>query len=155
MSAAINARVRSNLMATKTRVKSKLQAISREVLLTIAYRLVERSPVGDPSTWKSGYWPKGYVPGHFINNWQVGMDAPPTGTIARVDPSGVQSIARMSKLGRWTYGHTYYFTNNLPYARALENGWSGQAPRGMVALTMMEFKSIVREAEARLTGVSE
>jgi hypothetical protein len=27
---------------------------------------------------------------------------------------------------------TIYFTNNLPYAQALENGHSNQAPGGMV-----------------------
>lgn len=151
----VNARVRTNLMATKTRLRSKLQEISRGVLVEISYRLVSRSPVGDPTTWKNGVWPKGYIPGHFINNWQVGIDAIPKGIIKSVDPSGSDSLVRMSKMGRWTYGHVYYFANNLPYARALENGWSRQAPRGMVALTMMEFPAIVRMVESRVVGATK
>ncbi|NBT33816.1 MAG: hypothetical protein EBT13_18445 [Rhodobacteraceae bacterium] len=34
-----------------------------------------------------------------------------------------------------------YIQNNLPYANRLENGWSGQAPQGMVALTVAEVSA--------------
>ena len=39
-----------------------------------------------------------------------------------------------------------FFTNNLPYAAALENGHSGQAPGGMVRVTVARFQQIVLEA---------
>lgn len=35
---------------------------------------------------------------------------------------------------------TVYLTNNLPYALRLENGWSDQAPQGMVALSLIDTK---------------
>jgi hypothetical protein len=37
---------------------------------------------------------------------------------------------------------TIYFTNNLPYAQALENGHSNQAPGGMVGLTALMLRNI-------------
>ena len=41
---------------------------------------------------------------------------------------------------------TIYFTNNLPYAQALENGHSNQAPGGMVGLTALDAAIYFREA---------
>jgi hypothetical protein len=41
---------------------------------------------------------------------------------------------------------TIYFTNNLPYAQALENGHSNQAPGGMVGLTALDAAQYFREA---------
>jgi hypothetical protein len=32
-----------------------------------------------------------------------------------------------------------YIQNNLPYAERLENGWSKQAPHGMVKITLYEL----------------
>jgi hypothetical protein len=37
---------------------------------------------------------------------------------------------------------TIYFTNNLPYAQALENGHSNQAPGGMVGLTALMLRAV-------------
>lgn len=37
-------------------------------------------------------------------------------------------------------------SNNLPYAQRLEDGWSDQAPIGMVKVTVAEFQSIVKKA---------
>lgn len=36
-----------------------------------------------------------------------------------------------------------FLTNNLPYIQRLEEGWSKQAPAGMVAITIAEFDGIV------------
>ena len=38
--------------------------------------------------------------------------------------------------------------NNLPYARALEDGHSSQAPAGIVGRLQLEFKSIVEQVVA-------
>jgi hypothetical protein len=49
----------------------------------------------------------------------------------------------------WKPGDVAIFlTNNLPYIKPLEDGWSGQAPNGMVAITLAEFDGIV----AQVTG---
>ncbi len=150
MVSAINAKAKSDMFNIITKSKSQIQKVTRLVLLEIGYRLDYRSPVGDPELWNPSIWPKGYIPGHFRNNWQVGIDSKPTGTIDAVDPTGQSTLDRLRRLGRWPVGHTYYFVNNLPYAQELEMGWSSQAPAGMVGITKLEYPSIVREAEAKV-----
>lgn len=147
----INAKANTDMFRFVTKAKGRIQTMTREVLLEVGRRLVYRSPVGDPSLWKNPNWHSGsYSPGHFINNWQVGRDKRPSGIIAGEDPSGGKSLERLSHLGRWTVGHKYYFTNNVPYAYRLETGWSSQCPPGgMVGLIKREWPQIVREVEAR------
>ncbi len=147
----INAKAKSDFFKFAEKTKLKIQDFSRQILLEVGYRLVYRSAVGDPTLWHPPYWPKDYIPGHFINNWQIGIDAKPTGIIDGVDASGTGSYERLSHLGRWVVGHTYYFVNNLPYASLLESGmWSDQVPPGgMVKLTTGEFQSIAKEIERR------
>lgn len=147
----ISARVHRDMARIITKQKSKIQAVNREIILDFGRRLVDYSPVGDPSTWNPPYWPKGYDPGHFKANWQVGIGIRPTGIIAGVDPEGSETKSRLSKLGRWTVGHIYHFTNNVPYAKLLESGLhSPQAPFGIVARVRLEWRQIVKEAEARV-----
>lgn len=150
MSNSINLTARTKLFNFGEVARSRLQKAAKATLIEMGERLINRSPVGDPSLWKQKYWPKGYLPGHFINNWQVGIDSIPTGIISAIDPSGNGSRERLSHLGRWQLNHTYYFVNNLPYAKRLEHGWSSQAPAGMVGLTRLEFPEIIRNVRAKL-----
>ncbi len=144
---AINLKAKIDVSKSIFKARRTLQKFAKAVYLEIGYRIVQRSPVGDPATWHPAYWPKGYIPGHFINNWQVGIDQIPKGTFSHIDPMGADSYARLQKLGRWQLGHTYYFVNNLPYAKALEEGHSGQAPMGIIGLTRKEFKQIVKDVQ--------
>lgn len=151
MSNSIGTQFSSDMARFITKAKGRLQAVSKESLIEIGRRLVDRSPVGDPPTWHPPYWPKGYTPGHFKNNWQVGIDTVPAGEISGSDASGQSSLERLSRLGRWPVGHVYYFANNVPYALRIENGWSyKQAPQGVVGLTVIEFPQIVRDAALRI-----
>lgn len=101
-----------------------------------------------------GLKPKGYVGGRFRANWQLGLDAPPTGELydkkATSYPSGAATVAgNQDKIPILTAGgRMYYLVNNLPYARRLEEGWSSQAPQGMVAITVLEFQQYVDAAVA-------
>lgn len=148
----INAKARADIANFVSKSKNRIQEGTREILIEFGSRLVYRSPIGDPMLWHPPHWPKGYYPGHFINNWQVGIDAKPTGIIDAVDPSGFQSLERLRKLGRWPVGHVYHFANNLPYASLLESGMhsSQVGPGGMVKITMMEFQSIARSVAQKI-----
>jgi hypothetical protein len=156
MSNSINTKASSDIFAFIGKAKSTIQAVNREALMEVGRRLVDYSAIGNPPDWNPPYWPKGYVPGHFINNWQVGIDIIPTGQIAAIDGSGQGSLERLSHLGRWTVGHTFYFINNLPYAKLLETGMHSLqvGPQGIVGRVTMEFPDIVREATqtVRSTG---
>lgn len=93
--------------------------------------------------------PEGYVGGRFKNNWYVGFDSQPTETNDTPDASGQGSNSRgLAVLEVFRVGQvsSIYFTNNLPYAAALENGHSGQAPGGMVGITALDAAQLFHEA---------
>ena len=48
------------------------------------------------------------------------------------------------------FGHVYYLMNNAPYANALENGHSMQAPAGVVGLTVAAWEIIVADSVAKV-----
>jgi hypothetical protein len=144
----INAKAQDGIFRFILRGKNAIQTVTKMVLIRIGERLVFYSAVGDMTYWKKKKI--GYSPGLFKNNWQLGMDVSPQGVILQKDPSGGASLLRMRKsIPRWPVGHTYYFVNNLPYARRLEaGGHSPQVPPGgMVARVQLEFPQIVRECE--------
>lgn len=114
--------------------------------LTKAGRLRRGLRVNDSMDIKK---PEGYVGGRFKNNWYVGLDSQPTATNDTPDASGQGSNSRgMAVLEVFRVGQvsSIYFTNNLPYAAALENGHSTQAPGGMVGITAIDAAQLFREA---------
>ncbi|HBV7426522.1 hypothetical protein HV336_11060 [Citrobacter freundii] len=93
--------------------------------------------------------PDGYVGGRFKNNWYVAFDSQPTQSNDTPDASGQGSNSRgLAVLEVFRVGQvsSIYFTNNLPYAVALENGHSGRAPGGMVGITALDAAQLFREA---------
>lgn len=115
--------------------QSRLDTVTREVNLEIITKIIRRSPVDT---------------GLFRGNWQVGIGSRPRGTLPNLDRSGAETIARISGviLGAKA-GQRIHFTNNLPYALALEFGHSKQAPVGMVRVTIAEFHAITASAVAK------
>lgn len=91
----------------------------------------------------------GYIGGRFRGNWQIGVGVSPNGTLDVVDNQGDGSKTYSSiqaSIPDKAAGNIYYLVNNLPYAQRLEDGWSKQAPIGMVALTVVKWQTIVDEA---------
>ena len=112
--------------------KGDLNKAARAVAFDLYNRLLIRSPV---------------LTGRFRGNWQIGLNAVPGGVIA-VEGIGQTAIEAQAKVGSFKIGDTINMTNNLPYAVALELGHSGQAPAGVVRITVKEFKGIVKKAAA-------
>lgn len=95
--------------------------VVREATIRLLRGVITRSPVDT---------------GRFKSNWQVAEGSAPTGTVGiSGDPLSV-----ISKVPGNAYGKVLYVVNNLPYAERLENGWSEQAPTGMVKLAMMDVQ---------------
>lgn len=118
-----------------------------KVVANTAFELTEESPIGDPSLWKKPIVPPGYTPGHFLLNWQLGVDSAPTNEIQGEDPDRANAITRIgAEIPKDAAGHTYYLVNNASYARALEDGHSGQAPEGWVEKTAMRFDKIIERS---------
>ena len=125
------------------------EKVVRGTLLSMGSKIIERSPVGNPSTWKKPK--KGYVGGRFRNNWQFSFNSPAAGTVQGVDPNGSKASSQLkSAVDSFDMGQTFYMTNNLPYAVRLEFGWSKQAPQGMVRIVVAQYEQAIREAAAKL-----
>jgi len=125
------------------------EQVVRGTVLSMGSKIIERSPVGNPSTWKKPK--KGYVGGRFRNNWQFSINSPAAGTNQGVDPNGAKANAELKNLANsFDMGQTFYMTNNLPYAVRLEFGWSKQAPQGMVRVVVAQYEQAIREAAAKL-----
>lgn len=84
--------------------------------------------------------------GRFRGNWQFGKDTIPAGALSRLDTTGTLAQQEALRALSSPLGGVTYFVNNLPYARRLENGYSQQAPIGMVRISVREFSKYVREA---------
>ena len=125
------------------------EAVGR-IVIGVAGELDERSPVGDAVYWKSPP-PKGYVGGHFRANWQLGVNSLPIGERAGVDPTGANTRAAIrAEVPDEAAGNVYWLANNVPYARRIEDGWSRQAPQGLVGLTAIMFQKIVKDEIAEM-----
>lgn len=128
------------------KTKANLDLIVARTVGETATRLDERSPVGDATYWASPP-PKGYVGGRFRGNWQLGTDSAPSGETGRIDADGSETVgAILAEIPAEAAGKVYYLFNGSPYAQRLEEGWSRQAPVGLVGITATEFPQIVEQA---------
>jgi hypothetical protein len=115
-------------------VQGDMDEAVRAVCIDLSTKVILRTPVD-----------KGRARG----NWIATIDAPATGTRSQNSPTGRGTITRASRTANRAPGKVFYLTNNLPYINRLEYGYSGQAPQGMVRVTISEFNSIVRRRARR------
>lgn len=89
--------------------------------------------------------------GRLRGNWQTTINSPAGAATTRDDPSGAAALAEaMANLG--SLADVVWFTNNLPYAERIEyEGWSRQAPEGMVRRHIAQWQRIV-SAKAQALG---
>jgi len=106
--------------------------VIKKVSIDMLSKVVTRSPVDT---------------GRFRGNWVLSVGSPEISQKDVTDKSGTSTISReSSKLGTFKIGPSVYIMNSLPYAMRLENGYSKQAPGGMVKVTVTEFQSLVDQA---------
>ena len=122
------------------------EKIVRGTLSQISANIIKRTPVGDPKYWKTKNPPKGYIGGTLRNAWNASVttqDFTKKNTRAR---TGAVAISKAIKTAnQLKLGQTYYLTNPQPYANRVENGWSDQAPRGMVRVSIAEANQVLRK----------
>jgi hypothetical protein len=80
--------------------------------------------------------------GTFQNNWLISIGAPNDGTTMTLGEFGAMSAGALASYATATGFPVLYLQNNLPYALRLENGWSRQAPAGVLAMTVAELEMI-------------
>ena len=107
----------------------------RATLFNLSYRIIKESPVDT---------------GRFRGNWQASVNTPKVTQLKRKDRTGTSTITAVNNvLGKFSMGQTFYLTNNLPYARRLEYGYSKQAPSGMLRINVMRVQSELEKARKR------
>lgn len=97
---------------------------------------------------------KDYVGGRFRGNWQVSFDTAITGNVDRIDPKSNETRDAGAALIQTftTEVGTIWMMNNLPYGPRLEyEGWSSQAPAGMVQVSVTEAQTFVNNAVSGLS----
>ena len=85
--------------------------------------------------------------GRARGNWSVSISSRDTTVSVDADPSGSGAInAGVSAVQSYPEEGwpSLFIQNNLPYIERLEDGYSGQAPNGMVALTHSELVALSR-----------
>lgn len=129
-------------------LKNQMDKNAKDVVITMANRVSDRTPLGRPELWTPPVRPKGYKEGHLINNWQITLSKD-VNEIPGVDPGRTKSKARMkSFVEKSKVGGVYWVSNKTPYSIPIEEGHSRkQAPFGMMRLTMMEFGSVLRASK--------
>lgn len=113
------------------KTRDRLELFTRRLAIEAFTRVIMRSPVDT---------------GRFRGNWQVAIDNIPEGTLEIDDANGTATVSAATAAAAGVrLGDVIYLINNLPYAQRLENGWSGQAPAGMVGITVEELQPIINK----------
>lgn len=112
--------------------ETKIDDVLQTIVLKIGNSVVTLSPVDT---------------GRFKGNWQLSIDTGTSASILRYDQEGNTTLADMaSKVNTFTAGQVAYIQNHVIYGQDLEQGYSRQAPDGMVMITEAKFLRIVDEA---------
>lgn len=86
-------------------------------------------------------------------NWNVSLNRVDTSvSVTTTDVGGQKTIHfGNAAISKWEPGDTIYIANSLPYIRRLEyDGWSKQAPAGMVRITLAQAQQFIKAAVASL-----
>lgn len=84
--------------------------------------------------------------GRARGNWQTTIGAPATGEVDRLgEGDAVKEVS--ATVADFSGGKVIYLSNNLPYIYRLEyDGWSDQAPGGMLRKNVARIQQIVAKA---------
>jgi hypothetical protein len=108
-------------------VPQRVQQVQQKIGLQALRGVVNKTPVDT---------------GRARGNWQTTLGDPATGTLDTTDQGGNQTIARGSSTVTTAEPFSViWLSNNLPYIERLENGYSQQAPNGMVSTTVTEIRT--------------
>jgi len=115
------------------RIQVRTDRVSREIIplyirkvaLDALARLIEKTPVDE---------------GRARGNWQLAIGTIPRGEIRPLTGDVLIDEAN-KRLAEYEPGEIVNITNNVPYIIPLENGHSGQAPNGMVKVTIAELQA--------------
>jgi len=73
--------------------------------------------------------------GRLRGNWQSSVNTAKTNTLTRTDQGSATNEAG-AEISNTNIGDVFYMVNNLPYAARIENGYSNNAPAGMMRINV-------------------
>lgn len=139
----------SDLKRASQRIKMDTEKKLRGTCFSLSSKVIKRTPVGNPDLWESPP-PHDYIGGTLRNAWRASVNAPSSEVGTTPDEGAGMALGTVNEaVARLGLGNTFYVANNMPYARRVEEGWSSQAPAGMVGITLAEAKA---EAERGFRG---
>ncbi len=125
------------------RIIDNREGVTREIFaasaIQIAEKVITRTPVDT---------------GRARGNWNSSINTADSGVSEKNQKqnTGVATNEAVSAASSLKLGDTFHLTNGLPYIKALEYGHSkGQAPRGMVRISVDEFNAALREVINRVS----
>lgn len=85
-------------------------------------------------------------------NWNAATGSPDRSVDEKKSASDVTAAqaAAEQKIAEFGAGESLFLTNGLPYIPALEDGHSGQAPQGMIKVTVQELGPLKSRIAARI-----
>lgn len=128
------------------KTNADMDVVVRKLCFEIGRRIIMRSPVDT---------------GRFVHNWLFGVNYLPTAHLGRRDdPKGQPpEPVRADAVQRWAEytqearadAEVMWIVNNMPYGYRLEyEGWSKQAPEGMVRITLEEVETMMKKVVAEV-----
>lgn len=127
------------IAAFSEKTEEKISVAVRKISLELFSRVILKTPVDT---------------GRARANWQVAIGGAPDGTLELEDKSGTATIsAATATASGLRAGDVIFLVNNLPYIQRLEDGYSGQAPAGMVGLSIQEFQQIADQIGFELVQI--
>lgn len=128
------------------KAKGNSRLVIKKVVLDVGTSVVLKTPVGDPDNWEMPA-PTGYVGGRARGSWQYAQGSPLEVEPGTVDESGSAPLGRITGGLVGDVACEHFITSNVPYMRRLEyDGWSSQAPEGMVRKTLVEYQDFIDNA---------
>ena len=128
--------------------KDRLDAVIHESVLEAGRRLIDRSPIDS---------------GSFVSNWNYSLEAPDYSTTGATT---IRTVNHLAELPKAAGGFVHFISNGTSYGAVIErggypnppqkgrgrtvNGFSTQAPQGVVALTALEWPQIIAQAVERV-----
>lgn len=126
----------ADLKRIASRRNGDINKVAQDALLVMGQRIIVGTPVRD---------------GAARGNWLAAYGAANTSTDeGMTDRGGNQSIRKLqAEINGFAPGTEFFFTNSLPYMPRLENGWSQQAPVGMVKTNIADWQGVVSRSVSR------
>jgi hypothetical protein len=85
--------------------------------------------------------------GRLRNNWVSSVGQPSRADDRAGQKAGADAVAdELDTAGKYSPGDTLWLSNNLEYARAVEDGTATRPPVGMLKLTVAEYQRIFSKA---------